>query len=235
MCWFLFFFLRDVHTFAHLNVLSGCCYRYPGKAQWGGEGSNWEKSEKKKQMRMRCSRKSTESGSRESLERVKQCRRGMGDNNPAGSEFIKSERRCEKWKEGMMTGEEQENELSTCQCIKALSCHILTRSHTHSSPQCLNLMSQVPLNGSCMHQHYHTAIISLCYRQFIALYSSASIFIRRCHDLHLHTVMLPTPDWLTFSIAKSKTFTYTTAYGIWWVFLSIAPYSNMNGYTWVGG
>lgn len=119
-----------------------------------------------------------------------------------------------------MTGEEQENELSTCQRIKALSCHILTRSHTHSSPQCLSLMSQVPLNGSCIHQHPHTAIISLCYRQFIALYSSASISIHCCHDLHPSYCCVTYS--LTFSIGKGKIFTSATAYGGW--FLSIAPY-----------
>ena len=113
-----------------------------------------------------------------------------------------------------MTGEEQENELSTCQRIKALSCHILTRSHTHSSPQCLNLMSQVSLNGSCIHQHYHTAIISLCYRQFIALYSSASISIRRCHDLHPSCCHVTYS--LTFSVGKGKVYT-ATAYSIQWV------------------
>lgn len=100
-----------------------------------------------------------------------------------------------------MTGEEQQNELSTCQRIKAVSCHILTRSHTHSSPQCLNLMSQVPLNGSCIHQRPHTAIISLCYRQFIALYSTASISIRCCHDLHPSYCHVTYS--LTFSIGKS--------------------------------
>lgn len=46
--YFIYFFLRDVHTFAHLNVLSGCCYRYPHRAQWGGESSNWEKVRKSK-------------------------------------------------------------------------------------------------------------------------------------------------------------------------------------------
>lgn len=107
-----------------------------------------------------------------------------------------------------MIGEKQENELSTCQCIKALSCHILTRSHTHSSPQCLNLMSQVSLNGSCIHQHYHTAIISLCYRQFITLYSSASISIRCCHDLH------PSYCHVTYSLV------FSTAYAIWWMISS---------------
>lgn len=132
-----------------------------------------------------------------------------------------------------MTGEEQENELATCQRIKALSCHILTRSHTHSSPQCLNLMSQVPLNGSCIHQHYHTAILSLCYRQFIALYSSASISIHCCHDLYPSYCHVTYS--LTFSIGKGKALLMPQHMSIGGWFLSIAPYSNMSEYTWVDG
>ncbi len=207
---FWVFFLRAVHTFAHLNVLSGCCYRYPRRAQWGGEGSNWEKVRR----RSKWGGDAAEKRPSQEAERAKR-EWDSEDTDPAGREFIKSERMCEKWKEGMMAGEEQENELSTCQRIKALSCHILTRSHTHSSPQCLNLMSQVPLNGSCIHQHYHTAIISLCYRQFIALYSSASISIRCCHDLHPSYCHVT--DSLTFFIGKDKIFTYATAHVSWWM------------------
>ncbi len=123
-----------------------------------------------------------------------------------------------------------ENELSTCQRIKVLSCHILTRSHTHSSPQCLNLMSQVSLNGSCTHQHYHTAIISLCNRQFIILYSSASISICCCHDRNPSYCHVTCS--LTFSISKTCT---ATACGTDGWFLNTATLSRKSEYTRVDG
>lgn len=66
-----------------------------------------------------------------------------------------------KWEESAMTREEKENELSTCQRIKALSCHI--PAPTHSSSQCLKLMSQVSLSSFCntpasSHSHYRFAV-----------------------------------------------------------------------------
>lgn len=145
-------------------------------------------------MRWRCSRE----GRRKRLQRVKRWKHQTGNNNSSGSEFIESERMRAKWKEGTMIGEEQENELSTCQRIKASSCHILTRSHTHS-PQCLNLMSQEPLSGSRIQQHPHTACVidnlSPCTAAFLFLFS----VITTCT---LHIVVLPA-HWLS-PWAKAK-------------------------------
>lgn len=112
----------------------------------------------KRKMR-RCTRKEAGLGTWESLE--PNWRHQKENNNPSGCEFIKNEQKCEKWKEGIMMREEQENELSTCQRIKALSCHIL--APTHSSPQCFKLMSQVPISGFCStlassHSHYRSAV-----------------------------------------------------------------------------
>lgn len=174
-----------------------------------GEKATTGKKSMEEQMR-RCCGKETESRSGESLSRVKQWRQRMGNNHPSGSEFIKSERMCEKWEDGTMTGEEQENELSTCQRIKALSWYVLTRSCSCSSPQCLNLMSQVLLRGSCIHQHPHTAIISLCNRRFIALYSQVSISIVCYHDLHPSYCHVTC--WLTFSMGKIFMYAATYAF-----------------------
>lgn len=197
--YFISFFLRDVHTFAHLNVLSGCCYRYPHRTQWGGESSNWEKV-----------RKSKWGGDAAEKEGESAYTEWNGENTKRGTIIhlvvsLSRVRECApSEKEGMMIGEERENELSTCQRIKASSCHILTRSHTHS-PQCLNLMSQEPLSGSRIQQHPHTACVidnlSPCTAAFLFLFS----VITTCT---LHTVVLPA-HWLS-PWAKAKSFTYTT-------------------------
>lgn len=63
-------------------------------------------------------------------------------------------------------------------------------------------------------QHPHAAIISLCYRQFIALYGSSSISIHCCHDMRsywvtdTHTDMLLI-HWLSFC-RRGEIFTYST-------------------------
>ena len=130
-------------------------------------------------MRRRCSRKGTDSGSRQSSHEGEKWRHLKGNNNPSAGEFIENERKCEKWKDGMMTREEQENELSTCQHIKALSCYILTLSHTlipsmpqtnePSASQLLQYTCTVtqPLWGCCMGQRfiapYTISISILCY------------------------------------------------------------------------
>lgn len=93
---FIIIFPRDVRTFAHLNVLSGCCYRYPRRAQRGGEGTNWEKVRRRSKWGGDAAEKESDSQEAEGARRrMKQCRHQMGNNNPAGSEFIKSERMCE--------------------------------------------------------------------------------------------------------------------------------------------
>lgn len=102
LCFFIIYLLiysfwGIFHTFAHPNVLSGCCYRYPRVAQRGGRRQRLRESEKRKLMRRRCSRMAA-SETIESLEKVKHrgCRtRGGGNNNPAGSELSKV-RECVK-------------------------------------------------------------------------------------------------------------------------------------------
>lgn len=61
---FFFLFLRDIHTFAHLSVLSGCCYRYPhsegekatAKEEWEEEVNEEESQQMKSQEeeRVKC-------------------------------------------------------------------------------------------------------------------------------------------------------------------------------------
>lgn len=178
-------------------------------------------------MRRKCSRKATESRSTESLERVKRWR---GHNNPAGSEFIKSERMYEKLKKGKYDrgrAGEWARYLSVHQRLVMSYAHPLRHPLIPSMPQ--------PNEPSAFQWFLytaapHTAIISLCYRQFIALYSSASISIHCCHDLypsHCHVTY-----HLTSSIGTDKIFTHVTAdqmqFAGWILFIS--SYPNMDEY-----
>lgn len=181
-------------------------------------------------MRRRCRRNETRVGKQSELRERETAETPNGETIIQLVVSLSRVRECVRGeKEATVTVEVRENKLSTCQRIKALSCHILTRSHTHSSPQCLNLMSQVSLSGSCIPQHYHTAIITLCYRQFIALYSSASISIPCCHDMHPSCchVLMGSPNEQRQNLHSIMPF------GGW--FLSTAPYSSMCEYTWVDG
>lgn len=114
-CGVFFLFLRDVNTFAHLNVLSGCCYRYPRRAQWvRGIRQQPGKSEKKKKMRRRSSRW-----------RVRKKREWTTIIQLVV--ILSKERMWKRWKERKMTGEEQENELATChQSLVVSYTHALT-------------------------------------------------------------------------------------------------------------
>lgn len=145
---FFFLFLRDIHTFAHLSILSGCCYRYPRRAQWGGEGNS------RGRMRRR-SKWGGEPADEESGRRASEMHCGM-INRLVLVVRLSKERMWMRWKEGKMTEEKPENRLPTCH-------QRLVVSRTHSSHQYLNLMSQASLNGSCIlptlsHSHWKSML-----------------------------------------------------------------------------
>lgn len=196
------FFLipTDVHTFAHLNVLSGCCYRYPRGAHWDTGGNNGEKVRRKSKWGGNAGRKETESGSEENVER---------ERNGAGWTIIQlvvsllrmreRVRRKKEGKDDRGRAGEWALYLSAHQSLVMSSTHPLTHPLIPWMPQPNEpSVSQWLLYTAAP----HTAIISLCYRQFIALYSSDSISIPCCHDLlpsHCHVTY-----GSTFSIGTDK-------------------------------
>lgn len=126
------------NTFAHLKVLSCCCYTYPPRSSVRG--------------RQQPLRSSQEKQRRSPLPWKRVCgeRENAGNlpkQSPSLVATLSKDRTWKKWEEGEMRGKVEIE--PTVPVIKALSCLGLSGSHAHSSQLYFSLMSQVSVSGSC--------------------------------------------------------------------------------------